>query len=121
MVSACAAENNLVLGQYKTEEKSNEITAIPELLNQLYIKGCIVTIDAIRTQKKLRKKSYQEKQIIPYSLFLSPHSHIPSNIGIKDFPRSVRLYSTFGGICGYSSLWTSWSASNSFKVELKVL
>ena len=32
------------------------------------------------------------------SLFLSPHSHIPSNIGMSDFPRSVKLYSTFGGI-----------------------
>ena len=39
-----------------------------------------------------------------YSLFLSPHSHIPSKMGIKDFPRSVRLYSTFGGIWGYSFL-----------------
>lgn len=33
-----------------------------------------------------------------YNLFLSPHSHIPSNIGIKDCPRSVRLCSTLGGI-----------------------
>ena len=32
------------------------------------------------------------------SLFLSPHSHISSNIGMSDFPRSVKLYSTFGGI-----------------------
>ena len=56
-----------------------------------------------------------------YILFLSPHSHIPSKIGIKDFPRSVKLYSTFGGICGYSFLCTNWSASNSFKVVLKVL
>lgn len=38
------------------------------------------------------------------SLFLSPHSHMPSNMGMSDFPRSVRLYSTFGGICGYSFL-----------------
>ena len=33
-----------------------------------------------------------------YNLFLSPHSHIPSKMGIKDFPRSVKLYSTLGGI-----------------------
>ncbi len=51
-----------------------------------------------------------------YSRFLSPHSHIPSKIGIRDLPRSVRLYSTFGGIWGYSSRWTSWSASSSFSV-----
>ena len=47
MVSAWAAENNLVLGQVKTEEKSNEITAIPELLQALALKGCLVTIDAM--------------------------------------------------------------------------
>lgn len=56
VVSAWAAENNLVLGQYKTEEKSNEITAIPELLKQLDIKGCIVTIDAMGTQKKIAQE-----------------------------------------------------------------
>ncbi|MCP4606424.1 MAG: ISAs1 family transposase [Proteobacteria bacterium] len=47
MVSAWAAENRIVLGQVKTEEKSNEITAIPELLEVLDISGCIVTIDAM--------------------------------------------------------------------------
>ena len=46
-------------------------------------------------------------QDVLYNLFLSPHSHIPSSIGIRDLPRSVREYSTLGGICGYSSLWTS--------------
>ena len=40
---------------------------------------------------------------VHHSLFFSPHSHIPSRMGIKDFPLFVRLYSTFGGICGYSS------------------
>jgi hypothetical protein len=52
MVSAWAAENSLVLGQIKTDEKSNEITAIPELLTNLELKGCLVTIDAIGCQKK---------------------------------------------------------------------
>ena len=53
MVSAWASENRLVLGQVKTDEKSNEITAIPELLKLLEIKGCIVTIDAMGCQKKI--------------------------------------------------------------------
>lgn len=53
VVSAWTNENQLVLGQLAVDEKSNEITAIPELLNLLYIKGCIVTIDAIGTQKKI--------------------------------------------------------------------
>jgi predicted transposase YbfD/YdcC len=47
MVSAWAAETRLVLYQLKTEEKSNEITAIPELLKMLALRGCIVTIDAM--------------------------------------------------------------------------
>jgi predicted transposase YbfD/YdcC len=50
MVSAWAAENEIVLGQRKVDEKSNEITAIPELLKILAISGCIVTIDAMGTQ-----------------------------------------------------------------------
>jgi len=56
MVSAWASENRLTLGQVKTEEKSNEITAIPELLELLEIKGCIVTIDAMGCQKKIATK-----------------------------------------------------------------
>ena len=53
MVSAWACANGLVLGQTKTDEKSNEITAIPELLKMLEIKGCIVTIDAMGCQKRI--------------------------------------------------------------------
>src|SRR5664279_2064630 len=45
MVSAWATANRLVLGQVKVDEKSNEITAIPQLLEALEISGCIVTID----------------------------------------------------------------------------
>ena len=53
MVSAWATENQLVLGQTKVADKSNEITAIPELLQLLDTTGCIVTIDAIGTQTKI--------------------------------------------------------------------
>lgn len=53
MVSAWAAEQRLVLGQVKTQEKSNEITAIPALLGMLDIAGCIVTIDAMGCQKEI--------------------------------------------------------------------
>lgn len=55
MVSAWAEENEIVLGQRKVDEKSNEITAIPELLKILAISGCIVTIDAIGTQTQIAK------------------------------------------------------------------
>ena len=50
LVSAWAAENRLVLAQVATAEKSNEITAIPLLLRQLELAGCLVTIDAMGTQ-----------------------------------------------------------------------
>jgi len=53
MVSAWASENRLIPGQIKTEEKSDEITAIPELLRLLEIQGCIVTIDAMGAQKEI--------------------------------------------------------------------
>lgn len=53
MVSAFAAGMGLVLGQRATAEKSNEITAIPELLAKLALEGCVVTIDAMGTQTKI--------------------------------------------------------------------
>ena len=56
MVSAWALENCVVLGQVKTQEKSNEITAIPELLRLLSLKGCIVTIDAMGCQREIVKQ-----------------------------------------------------------------
>jgi predicted transposase YbfD/YdcC len=62
LVSAWSEANGLVLGQVKTNEKSNEITAIPELLDLLMIKGCIVTIDAMGTQKEIAKKIVKDKK-----------------------------------------------------------
>jgi len=53
MVSAWASVNRLVLAQLKVDEKSNEITAIPELLKLLVLKGCIVTIDAMGCQTEI--------------------------------------------------------------------
>lgn len=56
MVSAWSNANNMVLGQCKIDDKSNEITAIPALLDVLMIKGCIVTIDAMGCQKNIAEK-----------------------------------------------------------------
>lgn len=53
MVSAWASANRLVLGQVKVDDKSNEITAIPQLLQALEVSGCIVTIDAIGCQTEI--------------------------------------------------------------------
>jgi predicted transposase YbfD/YdcC len=60
MVSAYAAANKLVLGQIKTDAKSNEITAIPELLALLDIKGCLVSIDAMGCQTEIAETILQQ-------------------------------------------------------------
>ena len=56
VVSAWACETSLVLGQLRVDEKTNEIKAIPELLDILCLKGCVVTIDAMGTQKEIAEK-----------------------------------------------------------------
>jgi predicted transposase YbfD/YdcC len=61
LVSAWAVENRLVLAQLATEEKSNEITAIPLLLKQLALKGCIVTSDAMGTQTKIAEQIIEQE------------------------------------------------------------
>jgi predicted transposase YbfD/YdcC len=53
LVSAWARRQRLTLGQVKVAEDSNEITAVPELLQVLELKGCIVTVDALNTQKEI--------------------------------------------------------------------
>lgn len=62
IVSAWTSQNNLFLGQVKTNEKSNEITAIPELLELLFLRGSIVTIDAMGTQKHIAKTIVKQKE-----------------------------------------------------------
>lgn len=56
VVTAYAVERRLVLGQVKTEEKSNEITAIPKLLDALRLEGATVTIDAMGCQREIARK-----------------------------------------------------------------
>jgi predicted transposase YbfD/YdcC len=61
MVSAWASENRLVLAQQKVNEKSNEITAIPALLEMLEIAGCIVTIDAMGCQTSIAQQITEQQ------------------------------------------------------------
>jgi len=61
MVSAWAGANNLVLGQRRTDAKSNEITAIPELLWVLELSGRTVTIDAMGCQKSIARQIVEQK------------------------------------------------------------
>jgi predicted transposase YbfD/YdcC len=59
MVSAWASENSLVLGQRKVDDRSNEITAIPQLLDVLEVSGCIVTTDAMGCQTAIAEKTIE--------------------------------------------------------------
>jgi predicted transposase YbfD/YdcC len=59
VVSAWADNNDLVLGQWKVADKSNEITAVPELLRVLELSGCIVTMDAMGCQKKIAREIHE--------------------------------------------------------------
>src|ERR1700678_3845833 len=62
LVSAFASDNDLVLGQIKTDGKSNEITAIPKLLKLLEIQGAAVTIDAMGCQKEIAARIIEQKR-----------------------------------------------------------
>jgi len=61
LVSAFASINNICVGQVKTADKSNEITAIPQLLDMICVKGCTVTIDAMGCQKKIADHIIEEQ------------------------------------------------------------
>lgn len=61
MVSAWASANNLVLGQRKVDDKSNEITAIPKLLEALALSGTVVSIDAMGCQRAIAEKIVDRK------------------------------------------------------------
>lgn len=68
MVSAWATSNRLVLGQQKVDDKSNEITAIPELLRRLDIAGCLVTIDAMGCQAAIAEQIVAQEADYLFSL-----------------------------------------------------
>ena len=61
MVSAWCTSNDLALGQQKVQDKSNEITAIPALLDVLVLKGCLATIDAMGCQQAIAEKIIQQE------------------------------------------------------------
>ena len=68
IVSAWACENKMVFGQVATDEKSNEITAIPKLLEMLVLDGSVVTIDAMGCQKKIAEKIKESNGDYVFSL-----------------------------------------------------
>ncbi len=83
IVNAWCSSNKMILGQVKTNEKSNEITAVPELLDMLFIKGCIVTVDAMNTQKKTVEKIVKEKKADYVVALKSNHETLHNEV--KDF------------------------------------
>ena len=102
VVSAFASEARLVIGQLACEQKSNEITAIPKLLEVLEIKGCIVTIDAMGTQtetaKKIRErgadyilslKSNQPSLYEDVALFFEDYIKDPNNRNNSNYAKTL--------------------------------
>jgi len=88
MVSAWVMENNLILGQVATDHKSNEITAIPELLETLDLKGATVSIDAMGCQKTIAAKILEKKA--SYLLAVKGnHPHLQEDI--KEYFDDARI------------------------------
>lgn len=93
MISAWASNNKLVLGQLKVDEKSNEITAIPELLKMIDIKGCTITIDAMGTQKEIARQIIHQEA--DYVLALKGNQGIPHMV-VEDYFQEAQRKQFFG-------------------------
>lgn len=95
MVSAWATSQRLVLGQVKVNDKSNEITAIPELIKVLELNGCIVTIDAMGCQKEIVKLI--AKQGADYVITLKKNQNTLYERVEKLFKQAIK-----GGFSGFT-------------------
>jgi hypothetical protein len=88
MVSAWCSEQNLVLGQVKVDEKPNEITAIPELLDLLQIHSAIITIDAMGCQRTIAQQIIDKKGDYIFSLTVG--AGMSQFIGSAVLPRMIK-------------------------------
>ena len=119
MVSAWASANGIVLGQVKTNDKSNEITAIPELIKTLAIEGCIVTIDAMGCQKKISTTIIDKGADYIFSL-KGNQSNLHENIKLyfqeqlkeKFKGSSFDYYETVDGEHGRTEIRRYWTTSD---------
>jgi len=93
IVSAWAGANRLTLGQVKVSEGSNEITAVPELLRLLEIKGCVVTVDALNCQKEMASEIVRQEADYVLSL---KGNHCALYKGVESFFESVVNGRSFG-------------------------
>jgi predicted transposase YbfD/YdcC len=106
LVSAWATENQLVFAQIQTDEKSNEITAIPLLLEQIAITGCIITIDAMGCQYEIANKIVKKEADYVFSLKGnqgSLHEAVKEYWDMLDFqkPASQAKYIRFRSVSAY--------------------
>lgn len=99
MVSAWAKENKLVLGQRKVDEKSNEITAIPKLLDVLALAGCIVTIDAMGCQRDIAQKIIDKKGNYVLSVKKNQKTLLSDIIGIFEAAEEIDFFAVKYDYC----------------------
>jgi predicted transposase YbfD/YdcC len=117
MVSAWASENSLVLGQRKVDEKSNEITAIPKLLDILEIAGCIVTTDAMNCQTAIAEKVVERDAEYVFVVKENQGRLLKTIQGLFDDPDEMRwvdydYYKTVNGGHGRIETRQCWTTSD---------
>ena len=94
MVSAWASENSLVLGQQKVDDRSNEITAVPQLLEMLEVSGCIVTTDAMNCQVETAKKVIENEADYVFVVKDNQPRLLEAIQGLFDDPEEMRWVDT---------------------------
>jgi predicted transposase YbfD/YdcC len=94
MVSAWASENSLVLGQRKVDDRSNEITAVPQLLDMLEVAGCIVTTDAMNCQVETAKKVIENDADYVFVVKENQPRLLETIQGLFDDPNEMRWVDT---------------------------
>ncbi len=125
MVSAWSANNQIVLGQVKTDKKSNEITAIPNLLKLLDIAGATVTIDAMGTQRKIAKQITDQEGDYVFALKGNQsklHEDVRTFFESQNLKRSgnfeIDYYKTIDkGVHGRNETRKFWITSNISQVK----
>ncbi len=101
----------LILGQVEVDEKSNEITAIPKLLELLELSGSTVTIDAMGCQKNIAEKIRDEDA--DYVLALKAnHSDLHNDVKLYFETRKSADFTAFSGTTHEHDRWRSWPYRN---------
>jgi predicted transposase YbfD/YdcC len=94
MVSAWASENSMVLGQRKVDDRSNEITAVPQLLDMLEVAGCIVTTDAMNCQVETAEKVIENEADYVFTVKDNQPRLLEAIQGLFDHPDEMRWVDT---------------------------